>query len=318
MPGMDWNITISFLGNDKTYRVWSRSNEDPHRILLKRANGPLSWRQMVTDIDLLDEIGLSGDLLNDIEISGLNSWQASLLKMAWCKFDGPAESQLKFLMGLPDKTISMLESTLGNFIEPEFLEALDTLIEQIELSNIPMMEVDRAIAESMNALPKGLDQWLNSMCDWCKAHAVNVSLPMLSLEQAINCKSSEALQNLTTMESPIALDIARVLLVTWLNVDAKPVQESAVFGIRFRSTILFLEWLFFRLKPGAFTTEDTIILGNRLRIIDEVDAHISAEILRLQTSRGGGEFGRGVRGAVISRWVDLRRQIFGGPHEESI
>ena len=26
-PGMDWNVTISFVGNDEMYRVWSLPEE---------------------------------------------------------------------------------------------------------------------------------------------------------------------------------------------------------------------------------------------------------------------------------------------------
>ena len=105
-PGMDWNVTVSFVGNAKMYRVWSRSDEDQNRVLLKQAAGPLTWRRMVADIKELDEIGLGGDLLSDIQVSGLTGWQSSLLKMAWCKFEGPAERQLEFLLDLPDETIA--------------------------------------------------------------------------------------------------------------------------------------------------------------------------------------------------------------------
>ena len=59
---MDWNVTVSFVGNAKMYRVWSRSDEDQNRVLLKQAAGPLTWRRMVADINELDEIGLGGDL----------------------------------------------------------------------------------------------------------------------------------------------------------------------------------------------------------------------------------------------------------------
>ena len=44
---------------------------------------------MVADIKELDEIGLGGNFLGDVRVSGLTDWQAALLKLARHKFEGP-------------------------------------------------------------------------------------------------------------------------------------------------------------------------------------------------------------------------------------
>lgn len=310
-PGVDWNVTVSFVGNAKMYRVWSRSNEDRARVLLKRAAGPLTWRRMVADIKELDEIGLGGDLLSDIQVDGLTDWQASLLKMGWCKFEGPANSQLEFLLELPDETISLLEETLGDLTDPDVLAALAEVIESQEELQISMKQVDQAIAESTGTLRMGREQWVRSMSEWFQAHEVNDSTPGVSMEIARQRNSAEALVSLTTMQSPIAADIARELLVRWSNAEPKPVQQGSVGGMRFRSTIPFLQWLVRGLEPGALASVDAQEHGDVVNAIEALDAHSVAEIQRLRASSGGGAIGHGVRGGIVSSWDRLRRQVFG-------
>lgn len=128
-PGVYWDVTVSFVGNENTYQVWSQADEEPTEVLLKEAAGPLTWRRMVADIRELSEIGLGGDLLSDIQVDGVTEWEASLLKMAWCKYDGPADGQLELLLGLPDETISLLAEVLGDLADPDALAALNDVIE---------------------------------------------------------------------------------------------------------------------------------------------------------------------------------------------
>ena len=310
-PGMDWNVTVSFVGNAKMYRVWSRSDEDQNRVLLKQAAGPLTWRRMVADINELDEIGLGGDLLSDIQVSGLTGWQSSLLKMAWCKFEGPAERQLEFLLDLPDETIALLEEKLGDLTDPDVLAALDEVIEAKEELQISMAQVDQAINETTKAMRKGLDPWVRSMSDWFQAHEVIDSGPGVSMEVARRSTTAETLAIVTTIQSPLAVEVARVLLVNWSKAEPKPVQEGRVGGIRFRSTIPFLQWLVQRLEPGALASVTAHEDGDELNAMEALDAHIAAEIHRLRTSSGGGALGHGVRGGIVASWDRLRRQVFG-------
>lgn len=165
-PGLDWNVSVAFVGNSKMYRVWSRANGDKSRVLLKQAQGPLTWRQMIVDIWELEEIGLIGDLLSEIEIRGLLGWQASLLKMAWCKFEGPAESQLELLLGLPEKTIALLEERLGELTRPDVMAALGEVNEGKEERKMSAARVDQAINDTIEATSKGLTPWMRSMADW--------------------------------------------------------------------------------------------------------------------------------------------------------
>lgn len=310
-PGMDWNVTVSFVGNAKMYRVWSRSDEDPSRVLLKQAAEPLTWRRMVADIKEIDEIGLGGDLLSDIQVSGLTGWQSSLLKMAWCKFEGPAERQLKFLLDLPDETIALLEEKLGDLTDPDVLAALDEVIEAKEELQISMVHVDQAITETKKAMRKGLDPWVRSMAEWFKTHEVIDLGPGVSMEVARRSTTAETLASMTTMQSPLAVEVVRMLLVNWSKAEPKPVQEGRVGGIRFRSTIPFLQWLVQRLEPGALASVTAHEDGDELNAMEALDAHIAAEIHRLRTSSGGGALGHGVRGGIVASWDRLRRQVFG-------
>lgn len=310
-PGMDWNVTVSFVGNAKMYRVWSRSDEDQNRVLQKQAAGPLTWRRMVADIKELDEIGLGGDLLSDIQVSGLTGWQSSLLKMAWCKFEGPAERQLEFLLDLPDETIALLEEKLGDLADPDVLAALDEVIEAKEELQISMAQVDQAISETTKEMRKGLDPWVRSMSDWFQAHEVIDSGPGVSMEVARRSTTAEALAIVMTMQSPLAVEVARVLLINWSRAEPKPVQEGRVGGIRFRSTLPFLQWLVQRLEPGALASVTAHEDVDELNAMEALDAHIAAEIHRLRTSSGGGALGHGVRGGIVASWDRLRRQVFG-------
>ena len=134
-PGLDWSVTLAFIGNAKAYRVWSQTDEDPRRVLLKHSPGPLDWRRIAADIRELEDIGLGGDLLSEIEIEGAPEWQAALLKMAWCKFDGPADEQLEFLLGLPDDEIARLADRFGgDLASPRALKATAKSCERAQKS----------------------------------------------------------------------------------------------------------------------------------------------------------------------------------------
>lgn len=93
-----------------------------------------------------------------------------------------------------------------------------------------------------------------------------------------------------------------MLLVNWSKAEPKPVQQGRVGGIRFRSTIPFLQWLVQRLEPGALASVTAHEDCDELNAMEALDAHIAAEIHRLRTSSGGG--------AARSRcaWRD-RRQL---------
>lgn len=166
VPGVDWSVTVSFVGNAKAYRIWSRSTYSKRRVLLKQAPGPLTWRQMVADIRELGDVGLAGDFLSEIQIRGLVGWQASLLKMTWCKFEGPAERQLVFLLDLPDKSIALLEERLGDLTSPAVLAALDEVNEAKEKQQISTEQVEKGISETIEVMSGGLAPWVLSMSDW--------------------------------------------------------------------------------------------------------------------------------------------------------
>lgn len=145
-PGVDWSVTVAFIGNAKTYRVWSQTDQDPRRVLLKHSRGPLDWRRIVADIRELDDVGLGGDLLSEIEVEGAPGWQAALLKMAWCKFEGPADEQLEFLLGLPDETIARLAARVGgDLASPEALDAVATVSKCVQAADARANGVERAI-----------------------------------------------------------------------------------------------------------------------------------------------------------------------------
>jgi len=266
---------------------------------------------MVADIKELNEIGLGGDLLSDIQVSGLTDWQASLLKLAWCKFEGPAERQLEFLLDLTDETIALLEKKLGDLTDPDVLAALDKVIEAKEELQMSMAQVDQAINETATTRRKGLDPWVQSMSEWFRAHEVIDSEPGVSMEVARHSTTAEALASVTTLQSPLAVEVARVLLINWSKAEPKPVQEGQVGGIRFRSTILFLQWLVQRLEPGALAAVEAhegAVVRNALQALD---GHIAAETKSIRTSSGGGAFGHGVRGGIVASWDLLRRRVFG-------
>ena len=102
------------------------------------------------------------------------------------------------------------------------------------------------------------------------------------------------------MQSPVATEVARALLVTWSKAEPKPVQEGSVGGIRFLSTIPFLQWLVRRLEPGTLASVDTHDHGELVNALEALDAHIVAEIQRLRTSSCGGALGHRVRGGIVS------------------
>jgi len=130
---------------------------------------------MVSDIRELGDVGLAGDFLSDIQILGLAGWQASLLKMAWCKFEGPAERQLAFLIVLSDENIALLEERLGELTSPAVLAAIDEVNEAKENRQIPTAQVEQAISETIEAMGKGLTPWVISMSDWFHRTSLTLS-----------------------------------------------------------------------------------------------------------------------------------------------
>lgn len=146
-PGLDWDVTVEFIGNAEAYRVWSQTDEEPRRVLLKHSSGPLDWRRMIADIRELDDIWLGGDLLSEIEVEGACDWQAALLKMAWCKFEAPADEQLAFLLRLPDDTIARLADRIGDLASPEALEIVARIGKGASGAADAPLEAERAIAQ---------------------------------------------------------------------------------------------------------------------------------------------------------------------------
>ena len=153
-PGYWWRSQVWFIGNGKSYRVWTQSDEDRRRILLKHAHESLGWRRMVADIQALDDVSLGGELLEHIEVSGnVSAWQASLLKMAWIKFDSPAGAQLEFLLTLHDDTIAMLVEAFGGLPDQQALMALRDVIDTAQTLHVAPASVADAIENSCRRLP---------------------------------------------------------------------------------------------------------------------------------------------------------------------
>lgn len=87
-----------------------------------------AWPDRLKSCNFRPALTLAGDLLSEIEVEGVQEWQAALLKMAWCKFEGPADEQLKFLLGLPDGTIASLAHRVGgDLANRQALKAVDRI-----------------------------------------------------------------------------------------------------------------------------------------------------------------------------------------------
>jgi hypothetical protein len=138
-PGLAWETGLSFVPTALGYSICHRSsseddNSQSHAVTPRE--DALTWRRIVTDLQDVQGIGLGGDLLSYIQVAGVVAWQAELLKMAWCVFDGPADEQLKFLMTLSDEDIEKLWKIESTLTKPEALNALLLLKEALETDDL--------------------------------------------------------------------------------------------------------------------------------------------------------------------------------------
>jgi hypothetical protein len=308
-----WMYTLWFIGNAKEYRLWRQSDEDPRRVLIQRAPGPLTWRRIAADLRTVEDIGLAGDLLSDIGITGVEPWQADVLKLAWCVDQGPADSQLEFLLDLPDQAIELLHRRSGNLTDDPVLSALTTLADGLDILPSPPELVTEAIAARMDwrsdpaddVHPDDeLDAWARAVCEWLCHH--QPAGP--SLDQVAACNTPADLLALSnTAPRPDHPDVACAVLARWLDLVVRAPDREASRDVYGFSSSFFL-WVVGRLPDGAVM--DGLARREpreRLAVAAVVDI-ASHELARANT---GGGLGRQFRVAEASGWRIVLHEIKG-------
>jgi len=320
-----WTYTLWFIGNAKEYRLWRQSSDDPRRVLIQRAPGPLTWRRIATDLRTIEDIGLGGDLVSAIGIKGVEPWQSDVLKLAWCVDQGPADSQVEFLLELPDQAIELLHRRFGNLTDYPVLSALTTLADGLDILPSPPELVTQAIAARMDWTPEPdpdddadsarsidlgdelereeeLDAWSRAVCEWLCHH--QPAGPTLT--QVAACATPDDLLTLsTTAPRPDHPDVACAVLARWLDLVVRAPDARASRDVYDFPSSFFL-WAVGRLPSGAVM--DGLARRDpreRLAVAGVLDI-ASYELARANT---GGGLGRQFRVAEASGWRVLLQEI---------
>ena len=126
--------------------------------------GSLNWRTIIEDLRTIDRIQLNGDLLDFIQVTGVEPWQADLIKMGWCFEENPAEEQLSFLMELTDNDIQEIWKLGGPLTSLPTLEAINELsVVLAELDHRREHSINRIVEITGASYGGGIEQFLNSI-----------------------------------------------------------------------------------------------------------------------------------------------------------
>lgn len=286
--------------------MWTITDEG--KALLKRSAKPLTWRQMVADIERSGRVGLGADLLGNIKVTGISGWEALLLKLAWCKFDRPKEKQFEFLLKLQDETIVLLSKSLPVSPVDDALCVLASVMHLADYLHIADAVVERGILELGLTPRKRMTAWQTAMENWLQSHQ-----PVgPSLRDIAKIKTADEMASLVVGPSPSDSKVAVLLLRRWAALDPKPMMERH-FGEGHSETALkFLEWLVERVGLKAFKAleKEDVVMAKRIAesIVFLAKSEIDGYEVRLD--RGAlaeRRYVSSIRSGIISAWDELRK-----------
>lgn len=105
------------------FTVWfaiSPTNNWPKKIWT--STNKLTWRTAADVLTGMEEDGLQGDWLNSIQICGVDTWQAEMLKMCAMTMENPYYDQLQALLDKTDAEIATIFRQFGSLVVPSAIE----------------------------------------------------------------------------------------------------------------------------------------------------------------------------------------------------
>ena len=105
---IEWSGT-SFSVYERTGEAVDGGKESPG--LMPPSPGRLSWRIVLEFVESYDLADLSGGVIQQIEIYGVEPWQKDVIVATMLQLSGIAD----FLSDLPDKELKALHARLGGF-----------------------------------------------------------------------------------------------------------------------------------------------------------------------------------------------------------
>lgn len=310
-PGAGWSAITSFEATPRGYSVSFQTDEDPQPVVVRTVEGSMTWRSMVRDLLELEEVGLGGNLFDCIEVSGASALEADLLRMAWCKFDGPAERQLKLLLPLGDDAVVQLYETLGGLAHEDALLALGIIEEKVTHCGHGPEVVADALKATQLLSEEAPEDWAERVVDWLEAHRPP-GPPWSVFEHAL---TTEELAALTRIRCPSDPEIVALLLERWLAVDPKPSPQGQWCTIHTRTPAIFFKWLVERTLDEGYRTLKARNPERAAQFRQAFLALVERQREHLRSSGGGGAIGAATRAGMRRGWENLRASVLGADAE---
>lgn len=255
-----WTWDVEFQILEKSYKAYVHPSWNSSvRGCFGNLKEVFNVRTACDLLQSLDEDGLSGNQLKSIKVTGIDGWEADLLKMASIVENSPCAEQLEFLLQLSDEDLDWIWLRTGTFTSDEALNIVADLSGVFYWSASNIVTIDQILDElqiDRNASLENLIRRLASFKLAEEARLKSVSKAPVSfdsLEGFLESKDKLSIDDLTfctNLPSPNNLETLSLILDHWLSASVKP-SAMKLFNLGWRSELGFLPWAFGKLDEAA-------------------------------------------------------------------
>jgi hypothetical protein len=120
--GGTWNISLRPTRRSG-FTVWFAIGPSPSwPKKIWTSSNKLTWRTAADVLIGMEEDGLQGDWFNSVQIAGVDTWQAEMLKMCAMTMENPYYDQLQALLEKTDAEIAAVYRQFGSLVVPSAIE----------------------------------------------------------------------------------------------------------------------------------------------------------------------------------------------------
>lgn len=318
-PGLSWDASVEFRNNTRNCTVWCKDILHNKWTKVKQFNKKIDWKEAASWLLQWDG-GLGGIAFDNICVtSDVGAYADDILAMSWVSFENPVKDEIEYLLSLSCEDIRYIYSENSSIMSDKSLEMISELylgLKNLSLDHYNLEEAAKKIG--LDCLPE-LNEFINKIYEFDdyksdKNEIINTNnLINFLAEQPSGFLAKEVMEKCANdFSSPDTAREINLMIASWINSESKPcarVGNFALLGIS--EEIMFLWWLFARLKECTIIFDDFNLLGFK-----EILHEIHTVNIRIFGPGMGGAHGYAIYNQLCTEWENFVTMINEISHEQ--